>query len=126
MLGVGISSTPLLHVVVEEYVIGVVQALRHQVRVRREGLETQEHEGSQQSGAVRPGFQHAYDAVLTAEPLLGEVQHQHEALLAAPLQHAWHAQVDSIALHHSFPAYDCVFSKMDFELDLHRTPLFEF
>lgn len=72
-MSVGLSTTPLLHVVVEEYIIGVVQALRHQIRVRREGLETQEHEGPQQSGAVWPGFQHAYDAMLTAESLLGEV-----------------------------------------------------
>lgn len=120
-----LSDSFLLHVVVQENVIWIVQALRHQVGVRREGLEAQEHERAQQGGAVGAGLQHADDAVLTGEPLLGEVQHEHEALLAARLQHAGHAQVDGVALHHSFPASDGGLSKIDFELNLHGTPLFE-
>lgn len=51
----------LLHVVVQEHVVGVVDLL-HEGRGGRQQLEAHEHEGAEQHGAVRPALEHADDA----------------------------------------------------------------
>lgn len=109
----------LLHIIVQEYVLGIGDFLRHKGGVGGEELESHKHESAEYGGAVRAALQDADDAVAAAESLLCEVQKQHEALLAARLQDSRHTQVDSASLNHSFPARDGVLGEEDLEVHLH-------
>lgn len=89
-------------------------------------MESHKHESAENGGAVRAALQDADNAVVTPQPLLSEVEKQHEALLAAGLKHSRHTQVDSAALYNSLPASHGVLSKEDLKVDFHRLPVLTF
>lgn len=113
----------LLHIVVQKYVIGVGYGV-HQRRVGWQHLETHEHEGAKESRTVRAGLQHADYAVGAAQTFLGEVEEEHEALLAAGLQDPGYAQVDGATLQNSFPAGHSVLSEENLKVDLNGLAVF--